>query len=81
MILWSALENGFAKHYCQNLGRPAKPIRLMAGLLILKQLENLSDDKVVLECNPYYQVFCGLTEVTAGVCDRGYRGPKKIGET
>ena len=36
----------------------------MSGLLILKQLENLSDDKVVLECkrNPYYQAFCGLTE-------------------
>ena len=64
VISWSTLENAFAKHYCQNLGRPAKPIRLMSGLLILKQLENLSDDKVVLECkrNPYYQAFCGLTE-------------------
>jgi len=36
----------------------------MCGLLILKQLENLSDEKVVLKCkrNPYYQSFCGLTE-------------------
>lgn len=66
-IPWPELEQAFGKHYCQNLGRPAKPIRLMCGLLILKQLENLSDDKVVLECkrNPYYQAFCGLTEFSS----------------
>lgn len=36
----------------------------MAGLLILKQLENLSDETVVLQFkrNPYYQAFCGFTE-------------------
>ncbi len=33
----------------------------MVGLLILKQLENLSDENVVMQfkCNPYYQYFCG----------------------
>jgi IS5 family transposase len=37
-------------------GRPSKPIRLMVGLLLLKQLENLSDERVVLQFkrNPYY---------------------------
>jgi len=32
------------------------------GLLILKQLENLSDENVVLQCkrNPYYQFFCSM---------------------
>jgi IS5 family transposase len=53
-------------------GRPAKPIRLMVGLLILKQLENLSDDDVVLQCkrNPYYQAFCGFTEFSRQLpCD------------
>jgi len=41
------------------LGRPAKPIRLMVGLLILKQLEKLSNEAVVLQFqhNPYYQAF------------------------
>jgi IS5 family transposase len=31
------------------------------GLLLLKQLENLSDERVVLQFkrNPYYQYFCG----------------------
>ena len=38
----------------------------MVGLLILKQLENLSDETLVLQFkrNPYYQSFCGLTEFT-----------------
>lgn len=36
----------------------------MVGLLILKQLENLSDEAVVLQWkrNPYYQAFCGMQE-------------------
>jgi IS5 family transposase len=36
----------------------------MVGLLLLKQLENLSDEQVVLQWkrNPYYQAFCGQRE-------------------
>ncbi len=35
----------------------------MVGLLLLKQLENLSDEAVVVQWkrNPYYQFFCGMT--------------------
>jgi IS5 family transposase len=64
VIPWSDFDQAFAKHYTQGIGAPSKPIRLMVGLLILKQLENLSDEVVVLQWkrNPYYQVFCGLTE-------------------
>ena len=38
----------------------------MVGLLLLKQLEDLSDENVVLQFkrNPYYQYFCGFTEYT-----------------
>jgi IS5 family transposase len=38
----------------------------MVGLLLLKQLEDLSDEHVVLQFkrNPYYQYFCGFTEYT-----------------
>jgi hypothetical protein len=34
---------------------------MTVGLLLLKQLENLSDERVVLQFkrNPYYQYFCG----------------------
>ena len=70
-INWTQFDNSFAKYY-SNEGRPAKPIRLMVGLLILKQLENLSDENVVLQSkrNPYYQYFCGITEYTPALpCD------------
>ena len=47
-IRWEKLEAEFAPLYAQR-GRPAKPIRLMVGLLLLKQLANLSDERVVEE--------------------------------
>ena len=54
-------EDEFCRLYATS-GRPAKPIRLMVGLLLLKQLENLSDERVVEAWvrNPYYQAFCGM---------------------
>lgn len=63
-IRWQVFEEAFSPHYHPSLGRPGKPIRLMVGLLILKQLENVSDEEVVLQTkrNPYYQAFCGFTE-------------------
>ena len=44
----------------------------MIGLLLLKQLEDLSDEAVVLQWkrNPYYQAFCGMTEFQQSLpCD------------
>lgn len=63
-IPWEVFDKAFEKHYSKQTGAPGKPIRLMVGLLILKQLENLSDEAVVLQWkrNPYYQAFCGMTE-------------------
>ncbi|AYQ57022.1 transposase IS4 family protein [Bathymodiolus thermophilus thioautotrophic gill symbiont] len=68
-IDWQVLNDAFTKHYCLNNGRPSKPIRLMVGLLILKQLENLSDEAVVMQFkrNPYYQYFCGHSAYIADV--------------
>ena len=62
-IPWETFEEAFAEHYSDQ-GRPAKPIRLMVGLLLLKQLENLSDEVVVERWvqNPYYQLFCGMDQ-------------------
>ena len=59
---WNRLEAEFNPLYSDR-GRSAKPIRLMCGLLMLKQLYNLSDESVVQQwrMNPYYQVFCGET--------------------
>lgn len=59
---WIELETTFADLYSDQ-GRGAKPIRLMCGLLMLKQLYHLSDESVIAQwqMNPYYQVFCGET--------------------
>lgn len=58
---WEQIEKEFAPLY-SAVGRPAKPVRLMVGLLLLKQIENLSDERVVEAWtrNPYYQAFCGM---------------------
>ena len=42
-IPWDYFETEFSPLYSDQ-GRPAKPIRLMVGLSILKHLENLSDE-------------------------------------
>jgi IS5 family transposase len=59
-IPWYDLEDHFADLY-HHSGRPAKPIRLMLSLLILKQLYNLSDETIVERWveNPYFQFFSG----------------------
>ena len=70
-IPWSVFDDEFIGLY-SNKGRTAKPIRLMVGLLILKQVENLSDEVVVERWvqNPYYQYFCGEKEFQWGFpCD------------
>jgi IS5 family transposase len=57
---WDMFEKAFAKHYADE-GRPAKPIRLMVSLLMLKHIRNLSDESVVEQWmeNVYYQYFSG----------------------
>ena len=64
VIPWQVFDKEFAKHYDKNVGAPSKPIRLMVGLLMLKSLEDLSDESVVIQWkrNAYYQAFCGMTE-------------------
>ncbi|MBP1627112.1 MAG: transposase domain protein [Holophagaceae bacterium] len=58
---WSALEQEFGTLYCADNGRPGVPIRLMAGLHLLKHTYGVSDEQVVAQwvLNPYWQFFCG----------------------
>ena len=65
-IEWSRFQQAFCDLYSADNGRPAKPIRLMCGLLILKHLRNLSDESVVEQWseNAYYQYFCGCQHFT-----------------
>lgn len=60
-VNWQEFEDAFKTLYCEDNGRPAKPIRLMVGLLILKHIRNISDESVVEQWseNNYYQYFSG----------------------
>lgn len=68
---WLEFEQAFGKYYSPE-GRPAKPVRLMVGLLLLKQMFNQGDETVVAGWvqNPYWQYFCGMTDFQWAVpCD------------
>lgn len=60
-IDWDFLERRFASTCAPGPGQPPLPTRLVAGLLILKHLHNLSDEALCARWveNPYYQYFCG----------------------
>lgn len=60
-IDWQSFEQQFGASYSDEQGAPAKPIRLMVGLLYLKHAYSESDESVVARFieNPYWQYFCG----------------------
>jgi IS5 family transposase len=60
-IDWSVFDEAFKKHYSEKMGKPAKPIRLMVSLLILKHVRNLSDENLIDHWaeNIYFQYFSG----------------------
>lgn len=45
-IDWTRFEEAFTPLYSEGMGAPAKDIRLMCGLLILKHVRNLSDGRL-----------------------------------
>ena len=60
-IDWDAVESEFAQYYCVDNGCPSVPIRKMVGMMVLKNIYNLSDEGVVARWmeNPYMQYFTG----------------------
>lgn len=58
---WTEVELICDKYFCVDNGRRALSSRLVVGLLLLKQLDSLSDIEVCRKFveNPYYQYFCG----------------------
>ena len=60
-IDWAEVESDFAEYYCADNGRPSVPIRTMVGMMLLKNIYNLSDEGVVARWveNPYMQYFTG----------------------
>jgi transposase, IS5 family len=60
-IDWDFLGRRFAAACSDGPGQPGLPTRLVAGLMIIKHMQNLSDETLCerwLE-NPYLQFFCG----------------------
>ena len=60
-IDWGFLDLRFASVCAPGPNQPGLPTRLVAGLLILKNMHNLSDEVLCARWleNPYYQFFCG----------------------
>ena len=64
-IDWSRFDAAFADSYSEDMGAPAKAMRLMVGLHYLKYTFNESDESLVERWveNPYWQYFCGFTHM------------------
>ena len=60
-IDWGFLDRRFGEVYAAGDGQPPLPVRLIAGLLILKHMHSLSDEALCARWveNPYFQYFCG----------------------
>lgn len=60
-IDWEFVGQRFGAVYRAGPGQPPLPTRLIAGLLILKHMHNLSDEALCARWveNPYFQFFCG----------------------
>jgi IS5 family transposase len=60
-IDWGFLDGRFASVCTPGVGQPPLPTRLVAGLLILKHMHDLSDEVLCARWleNPYCQFFCG----------------------
>ena len=60
-IDWDFLDQRFSAVCRAGPGQPPLPTRLVAGLLILKHMHDLSDEVLCARWleNPYYQDFCG----------------------
>lgn len=68
---WRELETKLQKYYVSNNGRPAKPIRLMAGLLILMLIgwkENMFRGKI---WNKFKKLTRNLQKIFDGILLKG----------
>lgn len=59
-INWDDVERDFAGYYSSR-GAPSVPVRIMVGLILLKQVYGYSDKNALVQWleNPYWQHFCG----------------------
>lgn len=59
-INWDNIENDFSRYYSTK-GAPSVPVRIMIGLILLKQVYRYTDKNALVQWleNPYWQHFCG----------------------
>jgi hypothetical protein len=62
LIPWSELEKDYAKHFPNQVGNPAKSLRMALGSLMIQNTYHYSDEETVAQIqeNPYLQFFIGL---------------------
>ena len=60
-IDWDQLDKDLSIYYCDDNGRPAIPIRTIAGIILLRRMFDESDESILDRWveNPYWQYFCG----------------------
>lgn len=60
---WELFDNHWSSLYSNNGGPSANAGRRVAGMLMLKHMEALSDERLIAQwvINPYYPYFCGET--------------------
>ena len=65
-------ENLFAPMYCDDNGRPNTPVQIVFGVLLLKEMFNLTDDDALnqLEYNLQWQHALRLTPEEAHLCQK-----------
>jgi hypothetical protein len=61
---WDAIEDKYCDQFCPDNGAPAKSVRLAICALLIRSIEGLPDERLVLHIqeNPYMQYFCGIKE-------------------
>lgn len=71
-IDWTTLQQKLSSHYHPTQGRPGCSVRMLCGLLFLKQMYDLSDVQTCqrLAETPAWQYFCGIRYFSqASLCD------------
>jgi len=65
-------EEAFRDAFCEDNGRPNKSIRLLIGLLLLKEVEDLTDDQVLdaLRFNLQWHYALGVEPADADTCQK-----------
>lgn len=61
LIDWKSFEEEFSELFVERIGQPAKPVRLIIGILMLQHMYGMSDENIVYRWveNSYWQYFCG----------------------